>query len=597
MGRYRQYWNDRSIRFKLNCIFLLIILVSMLTLSIWGTRTYSTHSENQADQYTLQMIHQVESNVDFYIRHLMDVLDYIGKDAAVGRLMNLGHYDALNALARQQAVQTLRNFTERNPEIAGMMLVNRYGAFVAQDMHRITRDSLIEESWYKDAVSSHEPTLLISNPIGRNVNTTQTYSANDVLSLVHAVRDPSTGEALGVILMDVRMDMFKAIFDNLKLGKSGFIYIQDNKGNMVYAPNNAIVYRIRNEWFQDGTQGSLTKSIRGHDYRILYNDYSLRNWRIIGVIPNDDYHRVVSDIQLYTAVVTIVMLLLATLASTYFTGTIIRPVRKLMRLMSNVQNGDLNRRFVSVSKDEIGQLGNSFNHMLEEIKNLINMVYAEQKKKREAELQVLQAQIKPHFLYNTLDTIQWMAQDYKANDIVQMIGALTNLFRIGLNKGYEWIPIKDEVKHAESYLIIQMSRYMGKMNYMLDIPEDLHRYHVLKLILQPLIENAIYHGIKARTGKGMIRVSAMRYKEGILFRVEDDGAGMQPDKLEEINRILRGEEKRGEEHGYGLFNVNERVQLTYGSLYGIQIESEPGKGTAVSLYHPLVQMTKDQLMR
>nr|WP_258567491.1 sensor histidine kinase [Paenibacillus anseongense] len=230
--------------------------------------------------------------------------------------------------------------------------------------------------------------------------------------------------------------------------------------------------------------------------------------------------------------------------------------------------------------------------MLEEINNLINVVYAEQKKKREAELQVLQAQIKPHFLYNTLDTIQWMAQEYEADDIIEVIGALTNLFRIGLNRGNEWIPVRDEVKHAESYMIIQMSRYMDKLDFKFDIPEHLYSYQVLKLILQPLIENAIYHGIKARTGKGKISICAELESDLICFRITDDGAGIPPEKLEEINQILRGEKMREDQYGIGLFNVNERIQLTYGTAYGIQIYSALGKGTTVEIKHPMVQAVK-----
>ncbi|MBA2936750.1 sensor histidine kinase [Paenibacillus sp. CGMCC 1.16610] len=591
MRAYLRWWHDRSIRFKLNCIFLLIILISLLTLSFWGIRTYSSYSENQADQSTLQMIHQVESNVDYYIEHLKDVQHYISQDPEVEKFMQMkGQEPSKDEVARID--KTLTMYTERNKEIMGIMLVNKSGSFTSHDMFRITRDSLVEESWFQDALKAPNDTMIISNPIGRNVSTSQNYSSYDVLSLVHAVVDPQTEEVLGVVLMDLRMDMIKSIFENVKLGKSGFMYILDHKGNIVYAPTNDIVYRIQSKWLPDGSQGSLTQQIKGHDYRILFNDSATNKWRFIGVIPNDDYQRVITDIQLYTLIVTFITIVLASLLSAYFTGTLIRPIRKLMSLMSHVKNGELNQRFVSETKDEIGQLGNSFNHMLEEINNLINVVYAEQKKKREAELQVLQAQIKPHFLYNTLDTIQWMAQEYEADDIIEVIGALTNLFRIGLNRGNEWIPVRDEVKHAESYMIIQMSRYMDKLDFKFDIPEHLYSYQVLKLILQPLIENAIYHGIKARTGKGKISICAELESDLICFRITDDGAGIPPEKLEEINQILRGEKMREDQYGIGLFNVNERIQLTYGTAYGIQIYSALGKGTTVEIKHPMVQAVK-----
>ncbi|MEC0226498.1 cache domain-containing sensor histidine kinase [Paenibacillus alba] len=592
MKAYLRYWQDRSIRFKLNCIFLLIILISILSLSFWGSRAYSNYSENQADQSTLQMIHQVESNVDYYIEHLKDILHYLGQDANIEQFMKLDAGQDPSGLVVAEIEKTLSMYVERNKEVMGIMLVNKNGTFTSHDMYRITRDPLTEESWYQDAIKAPSETMIISNPIGRNVSTTLNYSSYDVMSLVHAVQDPVTKQVMGVVLMDLRMDMIKSIFENVKLGQSGFMYILDHKGNIVYAPTNEIVYRIQGKWLPDGSQGSFTQEIKGHDYRILFNDSITNKWRFIGVIPNDDYQKVVKDIQLYTLIVTLITIVLAALLSTYFTGTLVRPIRKLMSLMRHVKNGELNQRFVSETKDEIGQLGDSFNHMLEEIKHLINLVYEEQKKKREAELQVLQAQIKPHFLYNTLDTLQWMAQEYEADDIIEVIGALTNLFRIGLNRGNEWIPIRDEVKHAESYMIIQMSRYMDKLDFKFDIPESLYQYHVLKLILQPLIENAIYHGIKARSGKGKITITAEQKLDLICFRITDDGAGIPPEKLEEMNQILHGEKKREDHYGIGLFNVNERIQLTYGTSYGLQIYSELGKGTTVEIKHPKLQEAK-----
>ncbi|MDB5053704.1 MAG: multi-sensor signal transduction histidine kinase [Bacilli bacterium] len=592
MGIFKRYWQDRSIRFKLNTMLFLIILITIFTLSFWGSKKYSDFSETQADQYTLQMIHQVESNVDFYINHLQDVLYYVGRDPVIDRFLLSSEKELSNQTQAAQVNAVLRTYTERNPEIAGMMLVSQNDQFLGFEMHRISRDPLTNEQWYRHAVDEPGKVALLSNPIGRNIATNQNYSSNDVLSLVSAVNDPSTGKIIGVLLIDLRLDMIKKIFDNIHLGQSGFIYILDNRGNIVYSPVNTIVYRLDNDWLHNVGQGSLTHEINGHDYRILYKDDAANNWRIIGVIPNDDYLRVVSDIQYYTYIIAIVTLLLATLTSSYFTGTIIRPVRKLMRLMKRVQQGDLNQHFTTQTNDEIGQLGNSFNHMVEEIKNLINLVYVEQRKKREAELQVLQAQIKPHFLYNTLDTIQWMAQDNNSEEIIQIIGALTNLFRIGLSKGHEWIPIRDEIKHVESYLIIQMTRYTGKLDYEFDIPEALHRFHVLKLILQPIVENAIYHGIKERTGKGKIQISAEQIHDIIRFRIVDDGIGIPPDKLIEINAILQDGNKRREFEGFGLFNVNERIRLTYGHVYGIKVISEWGKGTTVIVDHPLIQSTQ-----
>lgn len=174
--------------------------------------------------------------------------------------------------------------------------------------------------------------------------------------------------------------------------------------------------------------------------------------------------------------------------------------------MRQAETGDFSIRFSENRQDEIGQLGQSFNRMIEEISNLIDQVYHEQQRKRETELRVLQEQIKPHFLYNTLDTIQWMAQEHGAQDIVDMVSALTQLFRVGLSKGQEMIPLREELRHVESYLFIQKVRYEDKFDYTISINPGIDQLRVLKVILQPLVENAIYHGIKERRGKGHILV-------------------------------------------------------------------------------------------
>jgi two-component system sensor histidine kinase YesM len=224
----------------------------------------------------------------------------------------------------------------------------------------------------------------------------------------------------------------------------------------------------------------------------------------------------------------------------------------------------------------------------------------EQKSKREAELKVLQAQINPHFLYNTLDTIHWMAKDRKADDIVNLVVALTNLFRISLSKGREIIKFAEELEHIRSYLIIQKARYEDKLSFSIITDPELNRYSVVKLILQPLVENAIYHGIKAKRREGMITITAAKTENVLRIRVEDNGGGIREERLKEIRDILMeriplNELQEGEsdtsgdgKSGYGLFNVNERLKLRFGSEYGIRIESEWGTGTVVEIMHPLI---------
>jgi two-component system sensor histidine kinase YesM len=260
-----------------------------------------------------------------------------------------------------------------------------------------------------------------------------------------------------------------------------------------------------------------------------------------------------------------------------------------MELMKKVENGNLSVQFRSDQNDELSQLGQGFNHMLSEIKNLIEQVYREQKSKREAELRILQAQIKPHFLYNTLDNIKWMAQEHKAQDIVDVVAALTKLFRHTISKGEEIIKVKEEIEHITSYLYIQKVRYEEKLNYSIDIDADTLELFMVRLSLQPLVENAIYHGIKQKRGSGNVRLTGKIQDQTLLFTVYDDGIGIEPEKVQELNAMLDDRKLTHGRSGYGIYNVNERIKMTFGDQYGLKYASEPGEWTCVEARYPIVK--------
>ncbi|OME90289.1 cache domain-containing sensor histidine kinase [Paenibacillus lautus] len=579
---------NRSIRFKLLLYFITIVSLSILTLGFLGSYLYKKSIEEEMNSHTIQMMNQVKNHIEVYLKEMDNIVDYLAGEEAVIEFMRAGEQDRATLAETGAEVQRREAVFERQrPEIAGILIVNRNNASASNTMERIQRDPLTEENWYQAAVSNLDTLHLFSHPIGRNIRVKQNISADQVLTAVKAVKDPVTDEIIGVVMIDMKLDFIRSIVESVSLGKSGFIFIMDEKNGVVYSPVNRIVYRISGEWL-DGTTGSLVKPIFGRNYQMIYNTFPDIGWRIVGVIPLSESLKVVSDLQTVTVIIAMVTLFFAFIASWFFTNSIVRPVGKLRSLMRKVEEGELNLRFPGRTNDEIGQLGNSFNKMVEEIENLINMVYMEQKEKREAELKALQAQIKPHFLYNTLDTIQWMAQDRDAQDIVELIVALTNLFRIGLSKGNEIIPLTDELQHVESYLVIQMARYEDKLDYEILISDEIKRYRVLKIILQPLVENAIYHGIKTKSGRGKIVIRGFKDDNGLRLIVEDDGVGLPEDKLIQLREDMRFTRQTGRERGYGLFNVNERIKLSHGPEYGISINSVPGQGTVVEVRLPLV---------
>jgi two-component system sensor histidine kinase YesM len=247
--------------------------------------------------------------------------------------------------------------------------------------------------------------------------------------------------------------------------------------------------------------------------------------------------------------------------------------------------------------DEITELGMSFNIMIGKIRELLDSKIKEQETLKKAEMRALQAQINPHFLYNTLDTIIWMAEAKKNDQVIEIVSALSSFFRISLSKGRDWITIGEEVERTKSYLTIQKIRYRDILDFKIEVDQEASDFTILKLILQPLVENALYHGIKNKRGGGTIIVRAKQKNvDEILLEVEDDGIGFTPEKLAQLKEEL--DDDSGDirlESGFGVGNVNNRIRLYYGKQYGVTIKSEYNTGTIVALIIPAIRGTADDL--
>ena len=589
----------RSVRTKLLFSFLAIIVLPLLTLGIMTPIIYSRTIERETTGHTVQMLHQVTRNLEFYIHDMENVILYLSRDPRIESFLTQDSPTDTSTSLHSVAADALKTYTSSHSEIAGILVVNRNDRILSNEFQRIARDPAAAESWYRQAVLNPGTIQLYPRPIGRNLRSNAEYSAEEVVSVVKAVNDPATGEFLGVILIDMKLKVVEDIFTNTTLGETGFIFIVDGHGNTVYAPVNRVVYRVRFDWLSGGSS-SMVKRIGDAEYQLIYEDSPYTGWKTVGVFSLNEILKQVNEIRFYSILIAAVTVLMAFVASVFFATSISRPVIQLRELMKRVEGGDLSMRFNERTHDEIGQLGNSFNAMVGEIQKLIDMVYHEQQSKREAELTILHQQIKPHFLYNTLDTIQWMAQDRGAKDIVELVGALTSLFRIGLSRGKEMITVDEEITHVRSYLVIQKARYEEKLDYNIDVDPALRSNLVIKLTLQPLVENAIYHGIKERRGHGTIDIQVLRREDMLVLKVSDDGVGMTEERVEMIRQMLDrpgrhmapssiGQNGDGaSSSGYAIFNVNERIRLSFGTRYGIHISSLYGQGTTVEVLHPLV---------
>ncbi|MBQ8506667.1 MAG: histidine kinase [Clostridia bacterium] len=281
----------------------------------------------------------------------------------------------------------------------------------------------------------------------------------------------------------------------------------------------------------------------------------------------------------------LVTVLFSMLAQRSLERAIQTPIARLEKFAGALAGGDLYARAPETSVTELRELTQSLNTMAGRLQDLIDENRREQENLKKSELRALQAQINPHFLYNTLDAIVWLAEAGQSREVIHITRALSDFFRISLSQGKDWIPLSEEIKHLTGYLTIQKIRYRDILDYEIDIPENLYHVRVLKLLLQPLVENAIYHGVKHRRGRGMIKVTGCTEGDFLVLKVQDNGAGMTPERLAEVREGLRSDS--GQSAGYGLFNVNKRIQLYYNRPQGLEIESNEAAGTLVRIRVPV----------
>lgn len=583
------YKGKHSIKNRILLFFLVIMLLPIITLGVFTNIVYSRVIEKNVNEHTGQMINQIQNNIETYLQSVENIVLYISQSPEVIDYISEDSLD--NDNLEIQLRKSLKIYKDVNNEILGLLIVNSNDKYISNELEKNNRDPLKNEKWYIESIKNPDKIQYFSNPIGRNVRSNLRESSDDVLSISKAILDDETEEILGVILIDISLKKFEEIIKGNYIGEKGFFYILDKNQEIVYSPVNPIIYRIKRDLL-NGKSDSIVKVINNESFKIMYNTSNKTGWKTIGVFSLKDILSDVTEMQKIIIIIIIITLFLAIFSVIIFANSIVRPIKELNGLMKRVELGDLDLQFDEKEfKDEFGQLGHSFNHMIKEIKELIDMVYKEQRSKRKAEIKILQAQIKPHFLYNTLDTIGWMAEDYGAKDIIEVVGALTKVFRIGLNKGREVIKVSEEIEHINSYMIIQKVRYEDKLDYDINYDENLKNVPMLKLTTQPIVENAIYHGIKQKRGKGNISINFNNIDDNLVIKISDNGAGMDEEKLREINSMLESDNIRSvtseSGSGYGIYNVNSRIKLTYGNQYGLKYFSKINNGTMVEITIPI----------
>jgi two-component system sensor histidine kinase YesM len=394
------------------------------------------------------------------------------------------------------------------------------------------------------------------------------------------------GEEAAWVSLDLSFSGISSYIKNVSIGQRGYCFLMDDAGNIIYHPQQQLLYA--------GLKSEDTEALAAlgdgayADDTVIYSIDSVGDsgWRAVGVSYVDELvNRNVNDMIRLSFWLAVVVLAVAVLTSWLLSRLIGKPLRGLASAMESFESDADHFTYRPVGGTrEVQELSDSFEHMVLRIQELMTTVREEEVNLRKTELKALQAQINPHFLYNTLDSIAWMCEQGRNADAVKMVHALARLFRISISRGHELIPIAKELEHAESYLQIQMYRYKNQFTYTFDVDPDCLGYYCNKITLQPIIENSINHGLDLMVDEGRIDVRVRFDGDDIVFSVQDNGVGMSPEQLEAI--MQHGPTDRT---GIGIKNVNDRLKIYFGRNYGLSITSEPDVGTCVEIRMPRIR--------
>ncbi|MBP7494540.1 MAG: sensor histidine kinase [Spirochaetales bacterium] len=412
-------------------------------------------------------------------------------------------------------------------------------------------------------------------------------------SMFRVIRKGNLGDILGILEVNMNKNIFSCLYSHLDYGRTGRFIVINRNGVLVFPETSE--YSLYREFFRTryldlitdyNTKGKIT-TFGKEQFVVTSRHLERLGWLIVGMVPLNELLGYGKRLTLTIYAIGLFCIVFEILFAIWISSSISRPIRLLSDYMRDAAEGDMQIRMPLVRKDEIGLLSRSFNDMLEQISSLMDQVYSEQKRERELELIALQSQINPHFLYNSLESICALSQLNRNEDAYTLSKALSMFYRGVLSRGKQYVSIRDELATLQYYFTIQEIRYRDKFSYSISVEEDLYDKQIIKLTLQPLVENSIYHGLKNVRREG--RIWILGKKEGknrIRLTVMDNGIGIDEKTIEDL---MNGSITSRDKNGYGFTNVNQRIKLSFGDEYGLSIQSRPGYWTKVHILIPSIQ--------
>lgn len=582
-----------SIRSTIIFCFGILIIVALFTFLMISLNYTEDTVLNNSKEYTVQLVEQVRSEIDSYISYMENISQMVMGDEDSDLIQYLFVAEKENNGFKGRVLNQFRTVMDTRSDILNIGAVADNGRCLLNDGEAVLNPyaELKDMVWYQDTMDANGASVVSSSHVQNAIQGSYQW----VITLSKALVNPLTGKTEGIFFIDLNYSAINSLCEKISLGSKGYLFIVDKHKSIIYHPQQQLVLaglkpeqldrvlELRNGSFMtnEGDQSKL--------YTICSS--SETGWTLSGVAYLSDLMRNKERTQIAYVLLALGLFVMALVLSILISGGITRPLTDLKEAMKEVEKGNFNNAsFEASGNNEIAVLGNSFNIMTERIQQLMEENVQEQREKRKSELKALQSQINPHFLYNTLDSIIWMSESGKNDEVVLMTSSLAKLLRQSISNENEIVPIYQEIEYTRSYLTIQKMRYRDQLEFEIFVDEDILTKPIVKLVVQPLVENAIYHGIKYLDGKGMIWINGSRSEDKILISVSDNGVGMDETALEGLLERKKQETadsaKGKKSSNVGVYNVHNRLKLYYGEGYGLSYESAVGIGTTVFITIP-----------
>ncbi|OOM75163.1 sensor histidine kinase YehU [Clostridium puniceum] len=573
---------DTSIQHIISVSFTVISVIGMVIVGGALYFRFINSTEFMVSENNRAMLEQVNLNLDNYLRNMMKVSDTT-------------YYSVIKKkdLATENINKEMDLLYETNKDsLISICVFSELGEVISASPVGQLKSSVNprDSEWFTKALIRKE-NLHFSTPHVQNLFVDPSYKYKWVVSLSRAVELTNNKKITsGVLLVDINFSGIEQICKSVNVGKSGYVYLVDREGEVIYHPRQQLIYSnlIEENNKEQATyeDGNHMETFQDEKRLVTVKTVGYTGWKIVGITPMSDITSDYQQISLFAVFIMFFAVFILVFLNMFVSSRIANPIKSLEKSVKKLENGVKDVDISISGSYEIQHLGKAIRSMVTQMHTLMDNIMIEQESKRKSELDALQAQINPHFLYNTLDSIIWMIENENYDGAIIMVTALARLFRISLSKGKNIITVRDEIEHARNYLTIQNIRYKNKFTYDIEVDQKTLNFASIKLIIQPLIENAIYHGMEFMGGDGEILVKTYIKEEDLYIDVVDNGLGM----LQEVADTLLTNEAKIEKKssGIGLKNVHERIQLYFGKAYGLKIYSEPDEGTTISIHMPCV---------